>query len=281
MSNRRYLIYNKSFSEYAYRIFCELSADKKSELSTDDLKVLKDKASINRFVHEAPFEQIILLLTKIGKSLDIRIYDEPEDVDQLEEIIINQFELPEQQVQSMEIMAKKNIFYLSSRDIMMAAMMAAQNVHNKVYQLAANSRELIKKHYSITSVKLRYDDQIDQCEEAYMDFNSILLEQLNALDWANKTLNLDLIDIRVLSALFAKRHGALLMQDIARSADLESNNAKLKKNMDKLQERRLIMSDKNDTSTKQKQQVFYMLTTQGIKAIMEYSNYVYKQAISE
>lgn len=282
MSNRRHLIYIPSFSEYAYREIKRANATQRQNLSDADMKILRDDASLRKFVHQAPMEHIDVILTKLGKTWDKRYYDVEVDADDIEQLTINQFRSPGQRLQAIEKEAKDHVYHMSSMDVMLSAHMASQNVHSNVYEISAKSRMAVNYVRALKTIKKPYSEQIQEAEEANDILNKLLLNQLNSMDWALKTLGLQQVDIRILASLFQKRHAALTMQDISKDTYFDGSRQYLKKNVEKLQEDGLIMSDANSGRELRKdkkkygQRTFYMITTKGVDKMMKYRNYLHE-----
>lgn len=285
MSNRRYIIYNKSFSEYVYRVLTELPADVKSEMSSEDHKLLSSSAKLTTFVNNAPMEHLLLMLTKVGKTWDLRVYDLPEDVDQLEFSVVNQYQFSQKRVDVTERMAKDNIFYLSASNVMLSAMMANQNCHSRVYQLASHSRELSKRVRAVASSDRSYEDQIQEVSEGYDNLNKIVLQHLNSFDFIKETLGLEQNDYRVLSAFFLKRNTAMHFKEIGEITQMSASPVYLKKIIGRLADKRLIIGDKNSGAKIQTakgahagKRVYYLITAAGIRKVMEYNNHIHQLA---
>lgn len=281
MSNRRHLIYIPSFSEYAYREIRRATSTQRANLSDADMKILRDDASLKKFVHQAPLEHLITILTKIGKMWDFRFYDQETDADDIEQLTINQFRSPGQRLQAIEKEAKDHVYHMSSMDVMLSAHMASQNVHSNVYEISAKSRMAVNYVRALKTIKKPYSEQIQEAEEANDILNKLLLNQLNSMDWALKTLGLEQVDIRILASLFQKRHSAMTMQDISKDTYFDGSRQYLKKNVEKLEKDGLIMSDAEHgrglrhNKKKYSQRTFYMISSKGVGKMMEYRNYLH------
>lgn len=275
--NLKYRIYLKSFSEYCYRILKSLSAEQKKAFSLEELKIINNGTALSDFTSKEQLDRLLLALTKTGKIITIRICDDTELADNLEYHLVDQYEFPEKKVDIITKMAKENIFYMSSNDIVLSTMMGAQNVNSPVYQLAVNSRQLVDKISSVRSLKIPFDEQVEKSVDAYNLLNAMLLQQLNSFDWALSTLGLEQNEIRILAALFVKKHGVMSLMDLSKGTLLQGKKAYLKKNLDKLMKAKMVLSDAKFVNQKGKRTVFYMIGPEGIRKIMQYNNYIHEQ----
>ena len=287
MSNRRYFIYDRSFSEYVYRCMKSATVDQKKRMSAKDLVHMASESAMNRFVHEESLDRLLTMITKLGKEWTLRVFEEgqEEKTDELEFNSLNQYQFPEKRIELINVLAKEKVHYLSSRHTMLAIHMCDQNVHSQVYALSANSRDAIKRVRAITSVKLSFNDMVDSARDAMDDLNKILLQQLNSLEWAEATLGLSPTNLQVLSALFAKRDTAITIKEIAKDANMEHKIAWVKKSVWALQQLKLIVSDDKLTVRIQKKRGvairnYYMITSAGIGKMMEYRNHVHTLAFN-
>lgn len=280
MSNRRHLIYIESLSKYAFRVLRGLTSAQKEKFTPAEIKATGGEAVTWTTVNKEPMEHLLLLLTKAGKQWDLRIYDEEEDADMAEISAINQFHYPEKRLDLIDTMAKKELYYLSSSDVMLSASMCAQNSHTKVYDLSNTMRAAVKVTRGIARVKVPFHDQVKEAHETVDKLNRLLLNQLNSFDWAKSALGVTANEIRILCVLFAKKDGAMTMQDIAKGTVIEGKQVYLKKFIDKLLKSGLILSDQKHGIKTQGRKgvlpVYYLISSKGLGVIREYHNYVHK-----
>ncbi len=281
--NRRYIIYSEPFSKYVFRAMRDATADQKKNLDPLDLKYFASETKMKELVHNEPMERLLLILAKLGKNWDLRVYDNEADADHIEELSINQFQFPELRVDVIEKQAATQTHYLSSREVVLAMAMCSRNVHTPVYSLSNGHQYLLKKVKGIRRVRLPYQEHINETAGAMEDLSKLQMAILNSFDWALKTLGLEQNDIRVLTALFNKRHGALTQHEIAQTTKLEGKLAYLKKNMERLEELGMIGSDKGIATPMnagkgviKNNRVYYIITGKGIGKVMEYLNYIHE-----
>lgn len=276
MSNIRYRIYLRDFSEYCYGILTNLSKDQKEKLSIEDLKILESKTTTSRFTSEETLDRLLLMLTKIGQKVFITIANCREDKEDFETMCDVSFEFPQNQVDATEFAARKKIFSISSEDTMFSMMLANQNIHSKVFKLATNSRDLAKKTSNIKSTKLPPSEQMQNVRDGYSDINQLLLQQLNSFSWATESLGLKQDEIRCLALLFTKHTSAMAKKEIIKGMMLEEREAYVGKTLEALCELKLLTNDAK--GGKIKASTYYMITSEGIRKVMEYNNHVYKLA---
>lgn len=282
--NRRYRIYHRDFSEYVYRALKATSATQRSMFNDDDLKIFKSSTTMSDFATNEQMDRLLLMLTKMGKVWSLRIGDQDSNFEEIEFATINQFNSDEKRIDATEATAREGAFYMSSNEIMMSMMMCAQNIASPVYKLSVNSRDIASKVSGIKSVKIPYDEQVSRSVSGWEDLSRMTLQQLNATDWALQTLGLEVDQIRVLSALFVKRDGALPMKLIAEGAGLSSKMAFIRSAVEKLVQEKLIISDakhgpkvKLPRGKNSKHTVYYMLAPEGIRKIMKYNEYIFSK----
>ena len=280
MSNTRYRIYNKPFSEYVYRTLRNLTADQKANLSDEDLKILKNATTISNFANDEQLDRLLIVLTKTGKTWVLYVGNESEDATQLSFAAVDQFDSEEKRLDVIQATADKGAFFLGANDTMLSLMMSAQNVSTPLYALSANSRELSTRMARAKSVKIPVDQQMSSAVQAYDDLNRMMRSQLNALDWAKKTIGLEQNEIRVLAALFQKRTGAMTLKEIADETLLGDKKSYLKKQIDSLMEKKCILSD--DKHNKNKSiTIYYMIAPEGTRKIMQYNDFIIRNTFKQ
>lgn len=274
MNNRRYHIYCRPFSEYTFRVLKNATASQRAGLSLKDLAIVKNDATISEFVHNHPFDHLLSMLAKHGKTWTLRIGEEDESAEQLEFHTISQFQSRDKQIDVIEKTVQEGVHYMSSTDIMLSGLMGAQNMHSPVYSLSANSRDATKRIRAFKSTKSAYHDQIDDAVEAWDDINRIMLKQLASFPIRHAQLVLqDMVDMRILCALFDKRYGAITLKEVSVSTEMEGKMAFLKKGISRLLKEKLVMSD----SKGGKKATYYMISQAGQKKVMDYHNLIYSK----
>ena len=206
--------------------------------------------------------------------------NESEDATQLSFAAVDQFDSEEKRLDVIQATADKGAFFLGANDTMLSLMMSAQNVSTPLYALSANSRELSTRMARAKSVKIPVDQQMSSAVQAYDDLNRMMRSQLNALDWAKKTIGLEQNEIRVLAALFQKRTGAMTLKEIADETLLGDKKSYLKKQIDSLMEKKCILSD--DKHNKNKSiTIYYMIAPEGIRKIMQYNDFIIRNTFKQ
>lgn len=278
MGNVKYRIFNKGLQEYAYRTLKSLTADQKRCLTDEDRKILSSTANISRFCAEEQLDRILLLLTTVGKRWVLTISNEDTDHEMLQFAGISQFESHSQRIDVTEKMAQENVYAMSSNDVMLSLMMAAQNVTSHFYKLSVNSRELARKTSNIKTKAIPYDEQAANSIAAHDDLAKLLSIQLGSLKWAEETLGITQEEIRVLNILFLKRTAAMNMVELAKVGLYQKTTALLGKTLGSLIEKKLVLSDRDLIKPRMNKGTYYMVTQMGISKIMEYNEYTYKKA---
>jgi len=233
-------------------------------------------------VHTEPLERLLILITKLGISFDLRNYEDEEKADQPEFVTINQYQFSERRAEVTQALAREKIHYLTSRETQLAVHMCSQNAHTRIYALSANSRDAVKRIRNFKSKQMTDGELTEEAIEAWDSLNLLMLNQLNTLQWAERMLGLDQNALRALTAFFQKRDGAWTMKDVGIAMMMEGKPAFVKKTVINLMNQNLITSDagigpkltykKGKTVSKVH---YYMITDKGIGKVMEYRNYVH------
>ena len=287
MSNRRHIIYDPSFSDYAFRTIKAMPAAEKSALPIAQYNRVKNDAHLRDFVDNEPLEYILIVLAKLGKQWDLRVYDEEESANYLEFNTVNQFQFPQKRVDVIEATVREKVHYLSSNDVVMSAMMGAQNVHTNIYFLSANSLNVSKRARSLQSVKASYRDLVGDAEDGWECMAKMLRCQLNSFPLEQYKLFIRVqMDMRILCALFEKKHSAMNGKDITEATALKNNPAYIKQGIGRLLREKYIMSDAKHGPKPVKEKkvgayAFYMITAIGIKKVMEHLNLIHDKTFEK
>lgn len=270
-------IYSPSFQEMAFRKLKNSTAEERENLSTEELKIFKNEYTIQKFCKEEMMERVLYILTRLGKSWTLRVEEDQFDADMVEFNSIDQYQYPLKRVDITEATSRAGVCVISSRDVMTISHMVAQNCNTKVYALSEFSQALVKKGRDLGQLK-SWDREVERSEAAHDVFNDLLLEQLNSFTYAADTLGLSANDIRILSALYKKRNGAIKMSDISTLTKSTGKKKYFRPDMQKMLDEGLVVSDQKETKKIWANSSFFMITTKGIDRIMKYREYVAKNA---
>jgi predicted transcriptional regulator len=276
-ANRKYLIHIPAFSEYLYRIFMSTSEEDKKVLTESERLLIQDEKSTHHFVTNEPLEKLLFIASKLGLEITMNVGPSEKQINEAIESTRYQYDHDLKRLDSVGVIARHKVCTISSREIMATAIMCAQNCNTDVYHITAYTKDMMARSTDIT--KRPYDKTIASANDAALTVNKILLEQLNALPYWKQTTDLDQSDMRILSALFAKRHSSMTLLELATMTRQENKKMYLGKNVDRLISLGLIISDRKEGETKafgKKQH--YLLTTKGVEKIMGYLYYVWENA---
>ncbi len=287
--HRRHLIYIPSFSEHVYRVMRSSTLDQRSNVSQEDLKFFRNETVMRAFCDHNPLEHLLMMLTKLGAYWNLRVCENVETADHIEQLSINQFQYPELRLDVMEAQAKNKVHYMESNEVALAMHLCAQNNHHKVYQLSVGARDATKRVRAIKSAySVPFDEQLNDAIEATDDMNRLMIAQMNSIAWARKAYGWDTNQLCIMLALFDKRNGAMTTQDIAQATMKEGEPAYLKKAVGELKEKKYITSDEHIGSKLQVQKgkkkgtrIYYMITQVGIGKVMEYRKYVWELSFGQ
>lgn len=273
--NRRYHIHTKAFSEYMYRIMKNAGAEQKKDMQPNELAHFKDERSINLFVLNEPFEKLLLMATKMGYDWTLLVSPDDEATSQILFNTYNQYAFDRKRIDVTEATARENVCAVSSREVMVIAHMCAQNCQTAVYHLSEYSKDILKRVPNYNKIET-HDETIARASGAYNDFAKILLEAVNSFDYVGSTLSLQQDDIRILLAMFVGRNSVLDIPKVSEMTKLGSKKKYVGKHIAKMEEMGLLYGDRREQSVHGKT-IDYILTTKGIKVVMDYISYVHKQ----
>lgn len=279
MANRQNQhISSPAFQELAYRALKKISAEQKANLNIDELKIFQSERSLQRFCKEERFDRVAYMLAKAGKSWTFRIEDDSfEKADLVELNTSEQYLYPMKRMDVTDATAREGICVISSRDVMTLSHYTAQNCTTKVYHLSEFAKDMAKKGKDLKQLTA-WDDAVKRTHGAFDLWGTLILEQLNSFEYAAETLGLDEKDLRVMMALFKKRNSAIRMSDIAVLAKSKGKKMYFRKNLEKLLELNLIVSEQKDEKKMWANTNFFMITTLGLDKILSYMKYVYQNS---
>lgn len=266
-----------SLKELAYRALKNITPAQKESFTPNEIQYFESEYTLQKFCQEERIDRILYFMAKVGFDYTIRVHKNVFEVDMVEFATQYQASYPQHRVDAIEATKRENVCIVSSRDVMFLSNLVAQNCTTKVYDISEFSKDLAKKGKTIGQLR-KWENEVKHTAEAYEFLNDILLEQMNAKDYAGATLGLQTDDLRVLCALYKKRQSAVSMSEISKLAKSKGAKMYFRKNMEKLMREGLITSDQKETKKLWANSSFFMITTKGIGKIMEYQKYVYKNA---
>lgn len=273
--HRRYLIHNPSFSEFVYRYLTKVSEQQMKFLDDDERKIFASEKNIHYFCENSPKEKIDLLLTKLGIPW-VQMYGPNEEaISHGLFASFNQWEYPQKRLDAIEVIAKEGVFVTGSAELMLAAQMTAQNCSTKVYHINQFAIDLQKRIGGFNKMRSIADDYADGAQ-AYTDFSRLVLEQLNSFDWALQELNLTQNEIRILLSLFTNRTSAKTLTDIAEGTRVGGAKAYLKKHLEELLKKKMVVGDDKQPGKLKKSHTYYMLTSLGVREVTRYVEHLHK-----
>lgn len=272
-ASRKHILFLPTLSEYAYRILVRLTEDQKKSLSPAEQVMLKSENTINQFCKSETLDRILLILTKLGVDWAIMTYPDEEIAQQLTFNVFNQYQFIQKRSDVVNVMKRENIYAVSSREAMVNVQMMAQNAHTDVYHLSEHMKDLIKRNRAFASIP-GYDETVASATQSFDDFARIILEVFNSVDHRSSTWDLDELETRIMLTLFEKRNSVSNLLTVQNGVKLGSKKNYLKKRLEGLQQRGLIVSEQKHLKNTNRVQN-YLITTKGIKVIMEYVKYIY------
>lgn len=285
---RRHHIYLREFSDYAYKSLKASTESQRSNLDHMDLKIFKTDSTLRDFCHNDPFERVLTVLTKIGKSWDLRIYDKQEDADELEFNVMDQFQYPEKRSDMINCGERKNIYHMSAMDILICAHMAAQNVHNRTYYLSERARDNVRRIRAWHQTRTPFYEQMQQSNDAVEDFFALILETLNSFDWSQTHMGIIQPELRIMAALYKKRDGALSLEELEDMTRMNGKKKAIDKHLERLMREGLVFSDEmvalksiEGKDKRFKLNPYYMISPKGVDVMMKYWKHLYDVTFEE
>lgn len=283
MSNARYLNHNASFTDFAYRTLLKANDYQKASLNEFELKIFKDHSTIMKFCKHSTHDKLKLILTKMGyRWLEIWSTDE-EYIEFALGSTVDQNDIDEKRVDAINSIAEKSMWINSDREFTLGYLLA-QNANTDIYSRSATTKEIteLARKYN-KRLQATIDDEVAESKAAYDYLNKLLLMQLNSLEWAKDALDLEQTELRILCALFDKKNSALTAEEI--NTQLKYKFVKLtpymKHVIEGLVERKLVLEDKSESKKTYAKKTFYIITSLGIKKMIEYRHFVHKMAFEK
>lgn len=255
----------------------------KANLNEFEIKAFKDHTTILKFCKHSTHDKLKLILTKMGlKWIEIWATEE-EHIEFALGSTVDQNDIPEKRVDAINAIAEKSMWINSDREFTLGYMLA-QNSNSDIYKTSATTKEIthLAKKYN-KRLQATIDDEVAESKAAYDYLNKLLLMQLNSIEWAKDVLGLEQTELRILSALFDKKNSALTAEEI--NTQLKDKHVKLTVYMrhviDGLVERKLVLEDRSESKRAYAKKTFYIITSLGIKKMIEYRNFVHKMAFEK
>lgn len=266
-----------SLKELAYRALKNITPAQKESFTPDEIQYFESEYSLQKFCQEERLDRVLYFMTKVGFDWDLRVFKDAYDVDMVEFATQDQNTYPQHRVDAIEATKREGVCVVSSRDVMFLSNMVAQNCTTKVYDISEFSKDLAKKGKSIGQLR-KWENEVKSATEAHETFNDIVLEQMNAQDYAGAMLGLQPNDLRVMCALFKKRQSAISMTEIAKITKSTGAKMYFRNSMEKLMREGYVVCDQKGKKKLWANSSFFMITTRGIGKVMEYQKYVCKNA---
>jgi len=277
-ANRKYLLHFPELSEYLYRYFMVLPMSEKMELSYEEQKLIKDDKSIHHFVLNEPMEKLLFLYAKTGGEFTLNL-GAPAAIEEAIESTRYQYDHDQKRLDSIGVITRSNVCSVSSRDVMATAIMCAQNCTTDVYKISLYTAKIVSEKERL--YKKPYDAVMDEAHEGVAIVNKLLLEQLNALPWAQEVLGIDDTDIRILAALYNKKNGAMDLTQLSEMARSETKRKYVGRWVEQLEKKGYVTTDRPKEKKVFGRKISYMISTKGVGVLLRYLYYVWEVAFHE
>jgi predicted transcriptional regulator len=270
-----------SFKEYAYRVLKNITPFQKETLTEREKYHFQTDYLLQKFCKEERIDHILYILGKCGIEWTIRVSKDDLlfEADMAEFATQDCLESPQRQIEVIEATKRAVVCVISSRDIMFNSHVMAQNCTTKIYKISEFSQSLIKLHRDFGQLE-GWDKQVEGSEKAHNWFNEVILEVENAMDYAVNGLDLGREDVRVLCALYKKKHKAVTMTELAEITRSVGKKMYFRKSMSGLLKSGLVASDNKNPKKAWAEKTYFMITTKGIDVIMRYREQVLKNVLA-
>lgn len=257
--------------------------DKVMALSANELKHFKTDVALRHFAEDRPLEQRLLMLIKLGYQFCVLMSPDdkiPLTEEFLAEMVPSYVSGGERKLKLIDKMIKKNVFCFSSKEIMIAAHMAAQNSHLQVFVIDHDFQGMSGRVFPSRV----WDENILDAMSGFDMLSNILTHAFTSQKSVKSIANLDEHEMRVLLAMYPLRNNYVTVAKLTSILQQLYRGDYLKKLCIKMDERGLIhrISEKEmiDQKRKVKKIHEYTIMDEGINCVLSFMKYIVKKSLS-
>lgn len=282
MSTRTYLFTDPEWCEFVFNVMHTASPEQKALLDFNELKHFKNEATMRQFAENEGLEKRMLMLTRLGISFVMIAYPTAR-MQLVEEFIFDtdkQFDkrgLTKQEI--VKKMAEGNLFVMSSKDIMMSCLMAAQNSHSLLFIL---NYAYVKYHQMLSD--LRREPALQDYKDAVAGYDlmaKISLMAMNMDDGMVQSIcGVNMYEMRILLSLFPYRNTFVKVDVISLRIGqvLRDRNKGVAKVCNYLLQKEMVMQMPGWEGKRRKP--YFTISEKGMQTVHKYSQYLFNQVES-
>jgi hypothetical protein len=222
MPKRNLAFFDPKHNEWLYDMICSLNHEQKARLNHKELRQIRTKSDIKKFVATGNLERKLILLTKAGVEWSILFWVPKKFSNDVIKEAYRQYSIKGKSVEVIDEMLKSKTFVLSSRDVAISLAMMNQNCHSELFmpnieflkfrKFTNEMHANISRGMSEKNLNLEYQTAYNGLRMVASVVNQAML-MYNDLA---STHCLQPLDIVILNMLFLKPHNYVSMDYIRR-----------------------------------------------------------------
>ena len=266
-----------ALNEFIFQVMRNATPVQKKNLDDTDKLIFRSPGAIRKFANEATLDKQQVMLVKLGYSFTIFIAPGAEELDEVVLLTYDQYLTEEKHANVIEATARNRVFAYGDREVQTILSMCAQNSQTKVYQFTMASKKAIESwnEYKKRSTAINTDN----AQEAYVDFNKLILAAQLASAKVSQQFEIDELQMLILQILYANVNKALRGEQVLDSVSKAEKPKAVYDALDDLCYLGYASSDrpKNAPRKAPGQKIYYMISAKGIKLTKEYIESIIKK----
>lgn len=214
---RRYLVTDPAFSEYVYNCMATVPKERILQLDSKEIVHFRSQNKMRIFADNATLEERLYMLSRLHFTFTITVAPERYEIEEIMEKL-SLDATPDERIESIEDMAKRHIFVLSSREFMRVTQLAAMNSHSQVYVLNYDYVNLHRKLKAKTP-QATYTPLIKEGLKGLEATAEIALTALIHRPMIESITGLTEFDLSILLTLYGQRNSYIALDKIAARMD--------------------------------------------------------------
>lgn len=276
MSRRLYTIHLPIFSEYLFRLLTTLPEDRLQRLTVAERGKISTVEDIQRLCATQQLEKLLFIYTKLGFEWTLALAPTEQAIQDAMEACRYQYDSDLHRIDAIERIVREKVCVVSSREVMQLIMMCAQNCLTENYRL---TYLMTKTRRTTGKLTQAYDKETKEASESLSFMNKLMLEQLKGRWYAQDILKISPPELLILLTLYDKKSSAISIKNLQLELESDSNKLIFKRNVQELEARGLIMSDRNKEGIgRWSKNNYYSITTRGIQLAMDYHMHILEKA---
>jgi hypothetical protein len=208
MPKRNLAFFDPKHNEWLFDVLISLSHEQKQRLNTRELRQIRNKSEIKKFVATGNLEKKLILLTKAGIEWSILFYTPTKFRTEIIKDAYRQYAIKGKPVEIIEEMVKSKTFVLSSRDVAISLAMMNLNCHSEFFIPNMEFLKVRKVSSELLANISRGMSEKNLNREFMVGYNGLrvvtgIMNQTMLMDsYLSSVLSLQQLDIVILNELF-------------------------------------------------------------------------------